>query len=94
MILVMDVEVLDQEASRNVERITVLTISTKHINLWTRQLELKRKEIGELAGLIGFDEVKKEIGAEKNLEKWAKRCINHFTRRVKRMVFGETDNFV
>ena len=55
---------------------------------------MKRKEISELAGLIGFDEVKKEIEAEKNLEKWAKRCTNHFTRREKRMLFGEIDNIV
>ena len=43
---------------------------------------------------MGFDDVKKEIEAEKNLEKWAKRCTNHFTRRARRMIFGETDNIV
>ena len=90
----MNIETLDEETTRMVERIIVLRISTKHINLWMRQLEMKRSEIGEMARLIGSDEVKKEIEAEKNLEKWAKRCTNHFTRRVKRMIFGETDNFV
>ena len=90
----MNVQVWDQEIARDVERMVILRVSAKHINLWIRQLEMKRKEICELAGLMGFDEVKKEIEAEKNLEKWAKRCTNHFTRRVKRMIFGETDNFV
>ena len=78
-------DVLDQDTIRDVERVVILKISTKHVNLWIRQLEMKRKENGELAGLMGFDEVKKEIGAEKNLEKWAKRCTNDFTRRVRRM---------
>ena len=90
----MNLEALDKETIRDVERVIIVRVSTKHINLWTRQLEMKRKEIGELAGLMGFDEVKKEIGAEKNLEKWAKRCTNDFTRRVKRMLFAEIDNMV
>ena len=85
MMAMMNVEALDQETIRDVERVIIVRVSTKHVNLWTRQLEMKRKEIGELAGLMGFDEVKKEIGAEKNLEKWAKRCTNEFIRRVKRM---------
>ena len=90
----MNVEVWDQEIARDVERVVILRVSTKYVNLWIRQLEMKRKEIGELAGLMGFDEVKKEIETEKNLEKWAKRCTNHFTRRVKRMILCETDNIV
>ena len=88
----MNLEALDKETIRDVERVIIVRVSTKHINLWTRQLEMKRKEIGELAGLMGFDEVKKEIAVEKNLEKWAKRCTNHFTRKVKRMLFEEIDN--
>ena len=90
----MNVEVLDQEIARDVERMVILRVSTTHINLLIRQLEMKRKEICELAGLIGLDGIKKEIEAEKSLERWAKRCTNHFTRRVKRMIFGEIDNFV
>ena len=57
----MKAEMLDEETTRMVERIIVLRISTKHINLWTRQLEMKRREIGELAGLIGFEGVKMEV---------------------------------
>ena len=90
----MKVEDLDQETTKMVERVVVLRIATKHINLWVRQLEMKRKEIGELAGLLKADEVKKEVEEEKNIEKWAKRCTNHFTKRVKRMLFEEIDNIV
>ena len=89
-----NVEASDQEIAPDVERTVILRVSTKHINFWIRQLEMKRKEICELAGLMGLDEVMKEIGAEKNLEKSAKRCTNHFTRKTKRMIFGETDNIV
>ena len=64
----MNGEMLDEETTMMVERIIVLRLSTKHINLWTRQLEMKRSEIGELAGLIGFDEVKMEVAKEKSLE--------------------------
>ena len=35
-------EVLDEETSRMIERIVIIRISTKHINLWMRQLETKR----------------------------------------------------
>ena len=90
----MKVEYLDHETTKMVERIVVLRIATKHINLWSRQLEMKRKEISELAGLMKNDDVKKEVEVEKNLEKWAKSCTNHFTKRVKRMLYTETDNMV
>ena len=43
---------------------------------------------------MGFCKVKNEVETEKSLEKWAKRCTNHFTRREKRMLFGEIDNIV
>ena len=91
---IMNVDVLNRDTVLNVERMVILRVSTKHINLWTRQLEMKRKEIGELARLLKFDGVMKEIEAEKSLEKWAKRCTNHFTRKTKRMLFGEIDNVV
>ena len=63
----MNVEVWDQEIARDVVRMVVLRVSTKHINLWISQLEMKRKDIRGQAGLMGFDEVKKGIEAEKNL---------------------------
>ena len=66
---VMNLETLDEETARMAKRLVITRISTKHINLWTRQLEIKRKEIGQLAGLMGFDEVKNEIERE-NLERW------------------------
>ena len=90
----MNVEKLDEETTRMVERIIVLRISTKHINLWMRQLEMKRREIGELAGLIGFDGVKTEVENEKNLEAWGKRCTHFFNKKTKRLLFQETDNMV
>ena len=43
------------------ERMVVLRVATKHINIWIRQLEMKRKEICELAGLMKLEETKKEI---------------------------------
>lgn len=87
-------EVGDHETTRMAERMVVLRISTKHINLWMRQLEMKRKEICELVGLIGLHEVKKEISEEKSMERWARRCSNLFTKKVKRMLFEEIDNMV
>ena len=52
-------EDLDEETTGLTERTVVLRISTKHINLWMRQLEMKMMEICELAGLMDLDEVKK-----------------------------------
>ena len=49
---IMKVEELDEEMNMMVERLAILRIATKHINLWTRQLEMKRSEINELAGLM------------------------------------------
>ena len=93
-IAVMNVVALDRETVRHVERIVILRISTKHINLWNRQLELKRMEMCHLAWLMGFDLVKKEIEMEKSLERWAKRTTNHFTKKMKRMLYEEIDNMV
>ena len=72
----------------------VFRISTKRINLWMRQLEMKRKETIELAGMMGFDDVKNEIEKEKNMERWAKRCTTHFAKKTKRLLFEEIDNFI
>ena len=90
----MRVESLDDETAMMVKRLMVVRISTKHINLWMRQLEMKRKEIGELAGLMKLGEVKKEIEKEKSLERWARGCTHHFPKKVKRMLFEEIDNMV
>ena len=46
----MNVEMLDEETTRMAKRIVVLRVATKHINLWIRQLEMKRKEMCERAG--------------------------------------------
>ena len=90
----MNLESLDEEIARMIERLAILRVSTKHINLWMRQLEMKRNEIGELAGLMGFDEIEKEIQSERDLEAWAKTCTSHFTKKTKRMLFEEVDNMV
>ena len=55
---------------------------------------MKRKEMSELAGMIGLEEVQEEIAREKALEAWAKRCTHHFTKKVKRKLFEEIDNVV
>ena len=47
-----NVDVVDEEATMMVERIIVLRISTKHINMWIRQLEMKRRK--RLASLLGY----------------------------------------
>ena len=75
------VEELDEETIQMVERMIILRVSTKHVNLWMRQLEVKRKEITEPAWLMGFDVVKLEIEKEKNIDRWAKRCSNQFKKR-------------
>ena len=36
----------------------------------------------------------KEIQKEKSLERWAKRCTRHFTKKMKRMLYEEIDNMV
>ena len=74
------VDVLDEETIKNIERMVVLRTSTKHINLWMRQLEMKRNEMGELAEMLEFADVKREIESEKSLERWAKRYTNSFTK--------------
>ena len=66
-----NVEALDDETIRMVMRMFVLRISTKHINIWMRQLEMKRREICELADLVMMKEVKTEVETERNLESWA-----------------------
>ena len=88
------VEAFDQETIRDVERMVIIRVSTKHINLWMRQLEMKRKEMCKLARLLEFEDVGREIEAEKSLEKWAKRASNHFTKKMKKMLFEEIDNML
>ena len=66
-----------------VERVVVLRIATKHINLWTCQLEIKRGEISKLAGLMKLDMVKNEVEKEKSLECWERRCTNNFTKKAR-----------
>ena len=89
-----DVCVLEEETIRMVEKMVMLRLSTKHINLWVRQVEMKRKEICELAELMGFEEAKEEIEKEKTLQKWARRVSNIFPRKTKRVIFEMTDNMV
>ena len=43
---------------------------------------------------MGFDVLKKEVETEKSLERWARRCSNHFTKKMKRMLYQEIDNVV
>ena len=90
----MNVESLNEETTRMLKRMVVLRISAKHINLWVRQLEMKRKEMSELAGLMRLDGIKEEIEREKSLEKWVKTATNHFTKKVKRMLYEEIGNKV
>ena len=64
-----NVEELNEETTRMVERMVVIRVATKHINIWMRQLEMKRKEMSELAGLMKLGEVKREIEKEQSLER-------------------------
>ena len=43
---------------------------------------------------MGFYVVKKEVETEKSLECWARRCTNHFTKKMRRMLYEEIDNVV
>ena len=88
MMELMGVDSLDEETTRMVERIVVIRLSTKHINLWMRQLDTKRREMSELAGLMKLETIKQETQKEKSLERWAKRCTHHFTKKVKMVLFG------
>ena len=85
---------LDEETTRMVQRVVVLRLSTKHVNLGIRQLEIKREEIKELVGLMKFEEVAKESAREKHLDTWTKRCSHHFTKKVKGTMIEEIDNMV
>ena len=87
-------EELDEETAMMVERLAVLRIAIKLINLWILQLEMKRKEMSELAGLMKLEEIQKVIKNEKSQERWSKICSRHFTKKVKRMLFEEIDNIV
>ena len=49
---------------------------------------MKKKEIGELAALIGLEDVKEENKKEKDMERWARRGTNHFTKNVESVVRG------
>ena len=89
-----NMECLDEDAIRMVERVVIVRLSTKHINIWIRQLEMKRGEILELAGLMGLEGVKAEVEKENSLEVWSKRCPNFFIKKVKRMLSEEIDNTV
>ena len=42
---------------------------------------------------MGLVEVRNEIQTEKSLEMWARRCSNHFTKKVK-MLYEEIDNMI
>ena len=55
---------------------------------------VEKKGDEELAGLMRLEEVKEEIQKERSLERWAKRCTHHFTKKVKRMLYEEIDNMV
>ena len=46
----MNMDVLDQETNRDVERVVILRIATKRINLWIRRLEMKRKRLPSWQG--------------------------------------------
>ena len=57
-------------------------------------MEMKRNEVSELDGMMKLDDVRKEMRAEKDLERWARRYSNNFPKKAKRMLFEEIDNMV
>ena len=52
---------LDKETTRMVERMVAQRIKAKHVNFWNLQLEMKRQDISELAGLMELEDVKNEV---------------------------------
>ena len=91
-----NVETLDEETIGIVSRIVLSQVSTKHINiinLWMRQQEIKKCQVLELAGLMGFEEIK-EFLKEKSLERRARRYTHFFTKKWNRMLYEEIDNVV
>ena len=91
---IMKVDVLDKETTMTVERMVVLRLSTKHMNMWTRLLETKRNEIRELTELLKIDGIKKEIEKERSLVKWGKRTNNLLAKKTKKMIYEQIDNMV
>ena len=75
----MNIEGLDEKTARMVERVVILRVATKNINIWIRQLEMKRREMCELAVLMKLDQVRREIEREISLEQWTEKCTRHFT---------------
>ena len=90
----LNMEDIGEETARMVERMAILRIATKHVNLWTRQLEMKRNEMSELAGLMKVYTVKKDVENENSLERWAMRGTHFFSKNVKRLLFKENENVV
>ena len=45
MIEMMRVESLDEETTKMIERLVVLRVSTKHVILWMRQFEIKKRDM-------------------------------------------------
>ena len=39
--------------------------------------------------MLQFDSIKVDFEKEDNLERWAKRCTNLFTKKVKKALFEE-----
>ena len=79
----MNVEALDEETAIMNEGMVVLRLTTtKHINFWLPQLEMKRREICELACLMMKDEVKHGV---QNIKK-----VTFLTRQAFRPMKGVT----
>ena len=77
----MKMEELDEETAMMVQRMVVLRVATKHINLLARQFEMKRKEINELVVLMKFEAVKNEIGKKEVLKDGRREQKTISTRR-------------
>ena len=65
----MAIEDPDDETAGMLERIVILRVSTKHINLWMRKLEMKKDGDERACWHCGVGRSQK-IETEKNLEIW------------------------
>ena len=75
----MNVDSLDQETARMIERLAIPRISPKRINQLIHQLESKRMEMNDLACVIAFDEIKRKL--RQRVLKYGEKRSSHFKRR-------------
>ena len=80
MMETMKLDSLNREIVGMLEMLVLVRIPTKHVNPRMRQLEMKRKEMTEVAVLMGYDEIKEEIKKKRMRKRWP-RELQHSSQR-------------